>query len=1110
MATPDNNSKEYKKALQQLDNMLKKQEALKKSTESLQSTWSAVASEIFKMDGAQFFTNVKKGKDELEQMANEVKDLQQEYKFLGNEFEAMINKSTDGFVALQGELSKLGDMQKNNFKLIEANDRASLSLHGKLSDNLKERIKLEGSIEQVLGNKNNLTQKEIESLEKIKKLNDDNKKYQLESEDFNKNMQDALDELIQKKVEIGLIDKSTSLEMMKQISNGKTIAELMEKATPEGMKFLALLGDETEETKRIAEGMQNITEQIRMTQEESKKMNKEFSMSKGIMGALGSAASGLGSIIKKDWISSMMKFDEVLNDVQKQTGVNMDASSDGFARLQTEVAQFGMDVEGAGKMISNMSNELNTTNFSILAKATKDFAAIEGATGAASEDITTMAGHMMRMGSSSEDVKDSFQNISDVSKKFGISAKGVISDVSKNLGKWKNAGFQGGVESLTKMAAVAKRLNMSIDAAFDMSEKARNIEGAMTMAADLQLAGGSFSNINPMDLLAAARKGPAEMQKILGTMGKDIGKFNEKNEFEIDPVDSDRLRIVAEATGVSLEDLRNGIEKTALDGQKLAGMSEDVFSSAAKGVEGWDADMAKSSLADMMERTKDGKIIMKTDSVDLFKQAGITDLENINETQMAELLKLKDKEKKTIEDENKRNQSLKQSFDNFINAFMSIFSVFEPVLVGLTTAIQFVTKIFTAFMGALDELGPFGTVIKWAIGALVLFGTSFGASVMTFVGKGLASAVSGEGGGVLGKVKNSIVGRFKKSSPVNEDEGITESAKGMDMAKTWDGIKNSISKVADGIKGSIGSIFAFIKDISGQILTFIGDIIGQILNLATRIVDGFTTVLQSASRAIGVVQEIVGKLVSIVTKTFISLMTALGEGITAFASAAAVGLGILTPFIPIIIVLTIAIIGLAFAFKLFAEGLGALAPLITSVFNGIATVVLAVGTAVSMIISTIADSILKLSQIDAGSLFALAAGLGVLSIAMVAFGAAAMIGGVMSFFGGGMFSQLSELALIAPAIQLLANSLNSAGDGLAKLSAAADTLSLEKLEKLKELSDSMANAGAGGAAMAAMANSTGGGGGKGGDGDTRKIEISFKMNGRDIQHTVNSDTSLIK
>src|ERR1035437_1625440 len=93
--------KAYKAALKQVDDMLKKNEALNKSTKNIADSWSAVASEIFKMDGAQFFKNVEKGSDELEKMGNDVKKLQSEYKGLGDQLEGMITKSIGGIDGIQ-------------------------------------------------------------------------------------------------------------------------------------------------------------------------------------------------------------------------------------------------------------------------------------------------------------------------------------------------------------------------------------------------------------------------------------------------------------------------------------------------------------------------------------------------------------------------------------------------------------------------------------------------------------------------------------------------------------------------------------------------------------------------------------------------------------------------------------------------------------------------------------------------------------------------------------------------------------------------------------------------------------------------------------------------
>ncbi len=1132
MATPnDNASKAAKEALKNVEAMIKKQEALNKSTKNLADSWNSIASQVFKMDGAQFFESVEKSPEQMAALASEVEKLKGTYKLLGNEFSDMLSKTGGKFSNLQEDLIGVGNKYKDLSKTIASNNSASFKLQAGLSAEIKKRLEVEGGIDEVLKKRMGLTASEIKDLEKIQKYRNEEKLFQDETKKYSIEMEKKLSDLIAGKKEIGLLDEKVIADVMKQISQGKSLNDILENATPEAREFLALLGEDTEALKDISKGMTKAADGVIDIRKQAKEMNKEFSLTKSLSEGMKSMASGFGSIIKKDWIGSLMKFDEVLNETQKQTGINMDDNATAFASLQTNVAQFGMSVEGAGKMMATMSKELNTTNFGVLSEATKNFAAIEGATGAASEDITTIAGQMMRMGSSSEQVHDMFQDTSNIAKKFGISSKGVIADISKNLGKWKNAGFQGGEKSLAKMAATAARLNMSIDAAFDMSEKARSIEGAMDMASELQLAGGSFSNINPMDLLSAARKGPAEMQKILGQMGKDIGKFNEKGEFEIDPVDADRLRIVAEATGVKLEDLRNGIEKTTMDGQKLAGISEDVFANAAKGVEGWDADMAKSSLADMMERTKDGKIVMKTDSVDLFKQAGITDLQNITDTQMQDLLKIKDKDKKNMEDENKRNQSLKQSFDNFINAFMSIFSAFEPILNVLTSAIQGITSVFTGFMGVLDDLGPFGTVIKWAIGALVLFGTSFGASVMTFVSKGLggfkdlftgkgsmiSKALGGGGGesvaqgaspaksgGILGKVK----GIFSKVSPI--DTSQTGGGAGVgDLATSAESTGKTGSKIDMGGVMKFAAAMALI----GVAVAAFGVGMNQMGGI------GMLEILGKGAISIGLLALAVwgiSKMSSGIDLSgiikFSLAMGLIGLAMIPFAFAATMmtnidwlsvlaGVGVMA-----LVMVGLALLGTVAITVgwLILAGAGLLAA------AGLSLMVAAEGLLMT------ADAFNALSAINWEGF----AGMGMALLAvvpgMLGFSFAAMLfANPMALLGIMMMSWalsglVSVMVPLADSLTLGADSLDRFADGLTKLSAAADALSLEKLEKLKELSDSMANAGSGGAAMAAMASMANSSGGAGGDGEVRKIEVNVKMNGRDMQNFIVKDTALLK
>ena len=1114
-------NKAYEKALKDLDKLLKKQEAINKSTDVLKDSWTAISSQLFSIDGAQFFKQIPRSAEDLKELTGEVKKLNDTFVTAGNEFAKIINK----------------DIAKTNlYKVAKSIQKELGSAFTSSKEKAEQELKSYMDAVNALGMGSTVNEEKIKDLMSGKLKDQDSLLYKLREqqvyqdrqiENFKRNEQsqerinDTLKKLKDKYKELHSISDQDLVnlgEILKK--NGKNLKTAKEweaissKLNSEQRKLLALLHEDGDALLVLNHSMDKAVTASAKIKEKMLQPKDVFSLSKSF--------EAFGKNMRKDLVASLMSFDATLHDVQKNTGVMMVENSRSFSEMTTRVAQFGMSVGEAGKMIADMGEELHTTDLSILSKTTEDLSMIGGATGALSEDITIIAGQMMRMGSSSEQVKDMFQDTSNIAKKFGVSSKGVISDISRNLGKWKNAGFQGGEKGLAKMVAMAKRLNVSVDSIFAMAEKGRSIEGAMDMSAQLQLVGGSFANADPMGILAASIKGPKEVLKMMSKMGKDIGKFNEKGEFEIDFVDSQRLKMAAEAMSVSVDDLRNNIEKTAMDGKKLAGISENVFSNAAKGVEGWDADMAKSSLSDMLEMGKNGEINIKTKSVDLFEQAGITDLKNITEKQMTDLLGLKDKEKKTLEEENRLNQDLKQSFDNFMRSFMNALNIFQPALEGIGWVFQKLSEAFNL----LPEMG------KSLVSGLLVFGIMFGTSVGAFITQGIMGFIKGTAGfakSTLGFIKNvatgNAFGAAGAGAPAAAGAGAGNLTKagvpdrrfkanklggakipGGDMAANSKGMTGGIGKsIQEFMRGLAKGLayFANPKTIGGIAVLVISAVaLAGALYLIGKIMAEVPIValVTFGLAIIGLAQSMM-IMSKIAKKISVAGIVNFGVAMITFSISFSSAMIILFPAIAILVG---AMIGLGFAFKLVGEGLGAMAPGITAILNGVGTVIKDVGTAISTVMSTMADSIVKLSNINAMNLFAVAAGIGALSLAMIAFGASSMIGGVMSFFGGGgMISQLSELALLAPAIKILGDSLTSAGDGLAKLSAAAESLSLDKLEKLKELGDSFANSN-GGAAMAALANSGSSAGGAGGGEKTINVEIDLKLNGKMIEKILTS------
>ena len=83
MADPSEN---YKIALANVESMLKKQEALNKSTDKLKNSWNAIASEVFKLDGAAFFKQVPLSVEDIKELNNKLRDINEEVRKLGEEF----------------------------------------------------------------------------------------------------------------------------------------------------------------------------------------------------------------------------------------------------------------------------------------------------------------------------------------------------------------------------------------------------------------------------------------------------------------------------------------------------------------------------------------------------------------------------------------------------------------------------------------------------------------------------------------------------------------------------------------------------------------------------------------------------------------------------------------------------------------------------------------------------------------------------------------------------------------------------------------------------------------------------------------------------------------
>lgn len=1136
---------EYKKALKNVENLIKKQEQAKKSVDSLKDSWSAISSELFKIDGAAFFKEVPKSRKELEQIGKNISEMKGEFDKLGTSAANAIRQDKN-ILAFKEGIGGALDAAKaslNEYSTAYKNSLTEqLSKLQQTTSELSHIVKSEQDLERILKDRSGLNDAQIKQLEEIEehlKFRDKHEAAQkVYSETLNKALKDQ-------KIDAGVLaslDEKAIQSIVEKIHKNEDLGTLLENATIEEKKFIKELAQGNKILQAEIDSMIKLEEGISQASASAKEMSKSFDMSKAI--------DSLTKNLKTKLIGSITQFDNTLNDVQKRTSINMDENSQAFSRLTVKAAQFGVSVEQAGELMANMSSELHTTDFNVLSKAAEDFMAIEGATGAAAGDISTIAGEMMRMGASSAQVKESMGEADKMARQFGVSSAKVINGISKNIKKMREMGFTGGEKSLAKMAITAERLKMNMDETFDMAKRARSIEGAMDMAAELQLAGGSFSNINPMDLLAAARKGPEELQKILTKMGGDIGKFDEKTgQFQFDPVDVDRLQMVSDATGQSMESLQNMIKTNAEDAKKT-----DMFGGMLDGLEAADQELAKSGLSQMLKVGEGGKIELDASS-DMAKRMGVDSLEELQAMSGEQLKEKMNADQKTLEEQNKKNQSMSKSIDNLMTSLASMATVFQPVIEIITTLVQGITSGFQWVYGFLDKLGWFGTVLKWAIPALLLFGTSFGSSVMTFVKDGISK--------VAGGIKNMLPGGGGGAADLASGAKGPGLGVGAGLTSLADGLKSMGSDFGDVMKGILAvaaagpAFLLFVPALPGLLVLGLVGAMGESVTAGFEAVASglismgedsnvFKGILATALAGVALLlftpaipgvlaMALVGALSPLVMAGFNAISTGLGTMGQNFGNImkgslaiALVGLAIL-PFVLAANIMSgvdwtsvLAGVGVMALVVLGLMGIGMLmaGPQMILLLLGVGTLIL-VGASLLIAAAGLllaANAFQALGAVDWGSFSQMGEALGSVVPGMLGFSLAAMLFanpisllGLM-FMTSALGGLVSVMAPLAESLTIGADSLDRFASGLEKLSEAANKLSVEKLEQLKELSETLAGASAGGAMAAAMANvaSALGGKGKGGDGEVRKIEVNVKMNGRELQNFIVKDTAIVK
>jgi hypothetical protein len=274
----------------------------------------------------------------------------------------------------------------------------------------------------------------------------------------------------------------------------------------------------------------------------------------------------LATNVSGDAIYKIMKdLDEGAHNVAKSFGQGREA----IAGLKAAMGEAVTSVELLGGEFANIveiQKEVGITlgrNILLNSDAYAKLFAAQEVSGQKAEDIVSA---FKDAGISAYNASKQMQTVIDSAREIGVNARAVSEQVIKNTESLNKYNFVNGVEGLSKMAAQAVSLRVSMKDTLDFAERVFKPEGAIEMAAAMQRLGVAQSDLlDPLRLMDLSANDPTELQNQIVKMTQQFVQMNKEGRFEIMPGAKRQFMEIAEAMKIPYGTLT----KMAIGSQEL-------------------------------------------------------------------------------------------------------------------------------------------------------------------------------------------------------------------------------------------------------------------------------------------------------------------------------------------------------------------------------------------------------------------------------------------------------------------------------------------------------------------------------------------------------------
>jgi hypothetical protein len=261
--------------------------------------------------------------------------------------------------------------------------------------------------------------------------------------------------------------------------------------------------------------------------------------------------------------SQMTKQTEVRRTVIQQlgqVGILQRQSTSNIRQAAIESERYGVTASETLDMVMQLSQQIG--RISIINEDDIARAGIFAKNlGVSNDAVAKMVHQFDIMGVGLGSAIDKGNEMAQVARNMGVNMKSFMNEITDNMGMMNTMNFADGVQGFARMTAQATKLGLKMSTVQTMADKVMDPEGAIDLAANLQVLGGAMGDLaDPMKMMYMATNDAEGLQEAIVNVGKDLATVMDDGSIGFSGTALRQLKALSEATGIQRDELAGMIK----------------------------------------------------------------------------------------------------------------------------------------------------------------------------------------------------------------------------------------------------------------------------------------------------------------------------------------------------------------------------------------------------------------------------------------------------------------------------------------------------------------------------------------------------------------------